>query len=86
MNPDPLKLEIDNDPETFQKLITLVNFYAKTLSQYQKMLYVITNLPRTDGALMIEEGSLEIMQEYLDDYQAITAYAQKMMQKETTLH
>lgn len=87
MHPGKNKVEIENDPETFQKLITLVNFYAQTLSEYQKLLFVLNNLPRHNGHIVLQEDCFEIIQEYIDDYQGVTAYAKKMMDKETpTVH
>lgn len=85
--PEKNKLEIENDAETFQKLIALVNLYSETFYKYQKIFYMLNNLPRTKGEVILEENYFEIFKEYLSDYQSLTAYAQKVMSKEdNTLH
>ena len=80
------KLELENDPETFTKLIQLCSFYSKTFQHYQKILSVLNNLPRHEGRIVLEADAFMVIKECLDNYPAINAYTQKMMAKEITLH
>ena len=82
----PIKIELNNDPENFEKLITLVNFYNKTLDQYQKVLRVLEAMPRQNGAILLDERCFDVIRETLQDYEVVTAYTQKMMQKDAVIH
>lgn len=80
------KIIIDNDQATFEKLMTLCNFYSKTFKEYNKILHLLQALPRVDGKITLDENVFSIIGCYLEDYEGLNAYAHKMMQKETTLH
>ena len=82
----PIRVELTNDLENFEKLIQLVNYYNKTLEQYQKVLQVIETAPRHNGVIHIDERCLVIIKDTLADYDVVTAYTQKVMSKESTLH
>ena len=80
------KLEIENEPENLEKLIKVVNFYSTTLSHYNKVLRVLSGLPRTNGAVIIDESCFEVIAEYMEEYDAMQAYAQKILAKDVQIH
>ena len=86
MKSTPQKFEIENDSENFEKLLTLVNFYNKTLEQYQKVFNVLESIPRHNGYILLDERCFDAIKETLLDYEVITAYTQKMIAKNSTVH
>jgi hypothetical protein len=82
----PIRVELTDSVENFEKLVTLVNFYNKTLDQYQKVLRILESAPKENGAILLDERCFDVIRETLADYDSVTAYTQKMMSKDQTLH
>ena len=82
---DP-KIIIENNPETFDRLMKLCNYYSKSFKEYNKVLQLLQSLPRVEGKVTLNEHVFSVINSYLDDYEGLNAYAHKMMTKEQTLH
>ena len=85
-NNPAIKIELQNDSENFEKLITLVNYYNKTLDKYHKIMRILESMPRNNGTILLDERCFEVIKESMEDYEVVMAYTTKLMSKESTLH
>ena len=79
------KITIQNDPETFDKLMKLANFYSKTFKEYNKVLLLLRDLPRDRGQVVLSEAVFAVIESYLEDYEGLNAYAAREMSKDITI-
>lgn len=79
------KINVELDEETFAEMVKLLNIYSTALSQAHKVLFVLSNLPRENGRVILDENCFNVIDEVLIDYQGVKECAHKLEAK-PTLH